>query len=93
MNEVGRLLATLRRAAGLSRDQAAILGDCSVARIRALETGRATLEYLQALRLAKGYLLCPQCFRREVEAALDRGSVDDDQSTAAEQAAGEPLAI
>ncbi|HEY3334660.1 MAG TPA: helix-turn-helix transcriptional regulator [Candidatus Limnocylindrales bacterium] len=93
MNELGRLLATLRRAAGLTRDQAAILGDCSVARIRALENGRATLEYLEGLRLAKGCLLCPQCFRREVEAALDRGSVVDGDSTEREQAGGEPVAI
>lgn len=93
MNEVGRLLATLRRAAGLSREQAAILGDCSVARIRALENGRATLEYLEGLRLAKGYLLCPQCFRREVEAAIDRGSVADAESTTGEQADPEPVAI
>jgi hypothetical protein len=37
---------------------------------------RAQLGYLESLRLAKSYLLCPQCFRRSFEAALEREGLD-----------------
>src|SRR4051812_21559422 len=72
MTEIGRLLQTLRRAGGLTREQAASAADCLPARIRDLESGRASLEYLEAMRLTKAYLLCPTCFRRLFDCALDR---------------------
>ena len=77
MAQVGRLLQTLRHAAALTREQAAVSAECLPRRIRELETGRGTLEYLEGLRLAKAYLLCPQCFRRQFEAALDREPIRD----------------
>jgi hypothetical protein len=60
---------------------AAIALEVSVGRVKELEAGRATLGYLEGLRLAKAYLLCPPCFRRSFEAAMERdalGSVPGD---------------
>lgn len=42
------------------------------ARLRRLERGEATLEYLETSRLAKALDLCPNCFRQLFEAATDR---------------------
>lgn len=83
MTQVGRLLRILRQAAGMSREQAAIALECGPRRIRDLETGGASLEYLEGLRLAKAYLLCPQCFRRQFESAIDRELVRSDREAAA----------
>ncbi len=73
---VGRLLRTLRLAAGLSQEDAAIAIEVPIRRVKDLEAGRETLGYLEGLRLAKAYLLCPTCFRRAFEAALDRQGLD-----------------
>jgi transcriptional regulator with XRE-family HTH domain len=71
-SSVGRLLRRLRLAAGLSQEDAGIAIDVTIARLKDLESGRASLGYLEGLRLAKAYLLCPTCFRRTFEAALER---------------------
>src|SRR4051794_8405676 len=60
----GRLLRTLRIAAGLSVDDAALATEISPIRIRELEAGVAPLEYLEGLVLSKTYLLCATCFSR-----------------------------
>lgn len=75
-SSVGRLLRRLRLAAGLSQADAALAIEITTRRLKDLETGRATLGYLEGLRLAKGYMLCPPCFRRTFEAALEREGLD-----------------
>lgn len=40
-------------------------------RLRELETGH-DLSYLEGLRIAKAYLLCPSCFKRHFEGAVER---------------------
>lgn len=75
-SSVGRLLRRLRLAAGLSQADAALALEVSIRRLKDLEAGLATLSYLEGLRLAKAYLLCPPCFRRAFEAALDREGLE-----------------
>lgn len=75
-SSAGRLLRRLRLAAGLSQADAALAIEVSLWRLKELETGRATLGYLEGLRLAKAYFLCPPCFRRAFEAALEREGLD-----------------
>ncbi|HLX33818.1 MAG TPA: helix-turn-helix transcriptional regulator [Candidatus Limnocylindrales bacterium] len=72
MTAVARLLRTLRWSAGLSIDDAAVAMEATPGRIRALERGEATLEYLDGLALAKAYLLCPTCFAKHFRAAMAR---------------------
>ena len=78
MRAVGRLLRTLRLAAGLSLDDTAIACEVSPERLRQLEAGLVALEYLEATRLTKGYLLCPTCFRRLFDAAMSREGIIDE---------------
>lgn len=75
-SSVGRLLRTLRLAAGLSQADVALAMEVPIRRVKELEAGRATLGYLEGLRLAKAYLLCPPCFRRAFEAALERQGLE-----------------
>jgi transcriptional regulator with XRE-family HTH domain len=67
-SSVGRLLHRIRLAAGLSQADAAVAIEVPIQLIKELEAGRATLGYLEGLRLAKAYQLCPLCFRRAFEA-------------------------
>jgi hypothetical protein len=71
MSAVGRLLRTLRLATRLSVDEAAVVAALSPGRLRELEIGR-DLSYLEGLRIAKAYLLCPSCFKRHFEGAIER---------------------
>lgn len=71
MSTVGRLLRTLRLATRLTVDEAAVVSAMAPDRLRELETGR-DLSYLEGLRIAKAYLLCPTCFRRHFEGAVER---------------------
>lgn len=71
----GRLLRTLRIAAGLSVDHAALATEISPLRIRELEAGAAPLEYLEGLVLSKAYLLCATCFSRHFRDANARAEV------------------
>jgi hypothetical protein len=81
---VGRLLRRLRVAVGASVLDTALALECRPKRIRDLEAGRSTLGYLEGLRLAKFLGLCPQCFRRHVEAAAARDLAVDAALPAAE---------
>lgn len=71
MTAVARLLRTLRLASRLSVDEAAVIAAMAPERVRELEKGR-DLTYLEGLRVAKAYLLCPSCFKRHFEGAVDR---------------------
>lgn len=75
-SRMGRLLRTLRIAAGLSVDDAALATEISPLRIRELEAGGAPLEYLEGLVLSKAYLLCATCFSRHFRDANARAEVD-----------------
>jgi len=75
-SSVGRLLRRLRLAAGLSQADAALAVEVSLRRLKELERGATTLGYIEGLRLAKAYLLCPPCFRRAFEAAFEREGLD-----------------
>ena len=69
----GRILALLRRAAAVSRDEAAVTLGVPKRRIVDLELGRGqSLGYFESRDLAKLYLLCPNCFYRLMDAARDR---------------------
>jgi len=72
MPPVARLLRTLRSARGVSIEEASADAEIPVSRLRRLERGAASLEYLEGIRLAKALDLCPNCFRRLFEAAADR---------------------
>ncbi len=72
MQGVAQLLATLRTARGLTIEDAAGGADMPAARLRRLERGTSTLGYLEGIRLAKALDLCPNCFRRFLEAAAER---------------------
>lgn len=72
---VGRLLRTLRYAAARPLDELAAGAGIAPARLRRLERGWAELEYLEGIRLAKALDLCPNCFRRLLEAAAERDAV------------------
>jgi hypothetical protein len=72
---VGKTLRSFRTVAGVTIDDAAIAAAILPGRIRQLELGRETLSYLEGLRLAKKYAICPNCFRRHVETALDRDGI------------------
>lgn len=96
IREVGRILRLLRLAGGQSRESAAIAAELTVERLRLLESGAARLEYVEALRLAKAYLLCPTCFRREFEAPLDREGAAQPtavMSTPPDASLGAPVAV
>lgn len=71
MSAVGRLLRTLRLASRLTVDEAAVVSAMAPDRLRELETGQ-DLSYLEGLRIAKAYLLCPSCFKRHFEGAVER---------------------
>jgi len=75
-SSVGRLLRRLRLAAGLSQADAALAVEVSLRRLKELERGATTLSYIEGLRLAKAYLLCPPCFRRTFEAALEHDGLE-----------------
>lgn len=72
MSAVGKALRTLRYARARAIEDAAADADMSPLRLRRLEHGTAQLEYLEGIRLAKALDLCPNCFRRVLEAAADR---------------------
>ena len=75
MSALGRTLRSFRSVAGVSVDDAAIAAEVPPACVRWLERGQETLAYVEALRLAKKYAICPNCFRRHVETALDRDGI------------------
>lgn len=75
MTAVGRLLRTLRDARGITAQEACSGADMPLVRLRRLERGAASLEYLEGIRLAKSLDLCPNCFRRLFEAASERDQV------------------
>jgi DNA-binding XRE family transcriptional regulator len=77
MRTVGRLLRALRMACGINLEDAAIAAEVTTLRLRQLEAGAASLEYLEGIRLAKSYLLCPTCFKRHFEGALERAAIDE----------------
>ncbi len=72
MRFVGRVLRMLRIASRLAVEEAAIASVVLADRLRDLEGGVAEVGYLEAIHLAKTYMLCPTCFKRHVEAAVDR---------------------
>ncbi len=73
----------MRYARARAIEDAAADADMSPARLRRLERGSAQLEYLEGIRLAKALDLCPNCFRRVLEAAADRdAAARDAQATA-----------
>lgn len=72
MTAVGRLLRTLRSARAMTVEAASAGADMPPARLRGLERGDGVLEYLEGIRLAKSLDLCPNCFRRLLEAAAER---------------------
>jgi hypothetical protein len=86
MRTVGRLLRTLRIAAGLSVDDAAVAGEVSALRLRELEAGIAELGYLEGLLLAKAYLMCPTCFSKHFRGAVARGEAADRSEEASDVA-------
>jgi Helix-turn-helix domain len=74
----GRQLRTLRLAADLSVEEAAVAVQSTVGRIRELEAGRADLLYLEGLALAKAYLLCSSCFSKHFRLAAARAGVQEE---------------
>jgi hypothetical protein len=75
VSSLGRTLRSFRSVAGVSVEDAAIAAAVLPARVRRLERGQETLSYVEGLRLAKKYAICPNCFRRHVETALDRDGI------------------
>jgi hypothetical protein len=75
VSALGKTLRSFRTVAGVTIDDAAIAAAILPGRIRRLEGGRETLSYVEGLRLAKKYAICPNCFRRHVETALDRDGI------------------
>jgi hypothetical protein len=75
VSALGKTLRSFRTVAGVTIDDAAIAAAILPGRVRRLERGHETLSYLEGLRLAKKYAICPNCFRRHVETALDRDGI------------------
>ena len=73
LRTAGRQLRSLRLAADLSVEEAAIAAQSTVLRIRDLEAGAADLLYLEGLTLAKAYLMCATCFSKHFRLAAVRG--------------------
>jgi hypothetical protein len=71
LNAVGRLLRMLRLMSRLSVEEAAVVTATAPDRLRELETGHE-LSFQEGPRIAGAYLLCTRCFKRLVEAAVDR---------------------
>lgn len=80
MHTVGRLLRTLRLAAGLTVTDAAVEAGVTEDRIRSLEAGLLALGYGDGITLAKAYLLCPTCFARHFRGAIARDGVLEERS-------------
>ena len=59
----------------MSRADLAMAIEAPLGRVRDLELGRADLGYLEGLRLAKAVGICPNCFRRQFEAADARDGI------------------
>lgn len=72
LRTAGRQLRSLRLAADLSVEEAAIAAQSTVLRIRELEAGAADLLYLEGLTLAKAYLMCASCFSKHFRLATAR---------------------
>lgn len=72
MTAVGRLLRTLRSANAMSVEEAGVGAGITPARMRRLERGTTDLLFLEGIRLAKVLDLCPNCFRRHFEDAVER---------------------
>jgi len=86
---VGRLLRTLRSARGMTIEETCDGADIALARLRRLERGHGVLEYLEGIRLAKSLDLCPNCFRRLLEAAAERDLLSRPEDDGAGDASGD----
>lgn len=71
------------------RDVAAGAG-IAPARLTRIERGTADLGYLEGGRLAKSLDLCPNCFRRCLEAAAERDLLAAESAEASRDATADP---